>query len=250
MDSLPISELLLQIERHQCALLANLTFSEKIRYIYNPLEYARETHEFYVRTYCNSPKKILFLGMNPGPFGMAQNGIPFGDSAYVNNWLKIKGNVFKPPLEHPKRQIQGLTCSRSEVSGSRFWSFMEETCGQPENLFLNCYIHNYCPFSMMTESAKNITPADLKAQEKKDLIKICDEALYQVMLLLQVKFIVGIGKFAEERAAHVLRSHNIQDIIVVNIMHPSPINPAANKGWKEIVHKQLDESGILQYMML
>ncbi|GFY59384.1 single-strand selective monofunctional uracil DNA glycosylase [Trichonephila inaurata madagascariensis] len=219
MDFLPISELLLQIERHQCALLANLTFSEKIRYIYNPLEYARETHEFYVRTYCNSPKKILFLGMNPGPFGMAQNGVPFGDSAYVNNWLKIKGNVFKPHLEHPKRQIQGLNCSRSEVSGSRFWSFMEETC-------------------------------DLKAQEKKALIEICDEALYQVIMLLQVKFIVGIGKFAEERATHVLRSHNIQDTIVVNIMHPSPANPAANKGWKEIVHKQLYDSGILQYMTL
>ncbi|GBN30350.1 Single-strand selective monofunctional uracil DNA glycosylase [Araneus ventricosus] len=250
MDSCSIPDSLLEIEQQQCKLLADLTFNENVRYIYNPLDYAKETHEFYIRTYCNGPKVILFLGMNPGPFGMAQNGVPFGDSAYVNNWLKIKGNVSKPHEEHPKRKIEGLNCSRSEVSGSRFWSFMEEVCGRPENLFRNCYVHNYCPFSMMTESAKNITPADLKAQEKKALLQICDEALYKVIMLLQVKIIVGIGKFAQERARQVIKEYNITDIItVVNIMHPSPINPAANKGWKDIVYAELQKSGILKYMV-
>ncbi|KAF8796792.1 single-strand selective monofunctional uracil DNA glycosylase-like [Argiope bruennichi] len=248
MDNYSIPNLLLEIEQEQCKLLSDLTFSEHVRYIYNPLYYAKETHEFYVRTYCNGQKIVLFLGMNPGPFGMAQNGVPFGDSAYVNNWLKIMGNVFKPDEEHPKRKIEGLNCSRSEVSGSRFWSFMEDVCGTPENLFKNCYVHNYCPFSMMTESAKNITPADLKAQEKKALLQICDEALYKIIMLLQVKIIVGIGKFAEVRAKKVVNTYNIPDITIINIMHPSPINPAANKGWKDIVYAELEKSGILKYM--
>ncbi|GIX93700.1 single-strand selective monofunctional uracil DNA glycosylase [Caerostris extrusa] len=204
---------------------------------------------FFVTTYCNEPKIVLFLGMNPGPFGMAQNGVPFGDSTYVNNWLKIEGNVFKPTKEHPKRQIQGLNCTRSEVSGNRFWSFMEEVCGKPENLFRNCYVHNYCPFSMMTESAKNITPPDLKARERKALLEICDEALYKVIKLLQIKIVVGIGKFAQERATQVIKAFNLQDIAVVGIMHPSPVNPAANKGWRTIVYAQLKQSDILKYMV-
>ncbi|KAG8178891.1 hypothetical protein JTE90_018580 [Oedothorax gibbosus] len=187
--------------------------------------------------------------MNPGPFGMAQNGVPFGDSAFVNDWMKIQGTVYKPPNEHPKRQIQGLNCSRSEVSGSRFWSFIQETCGHPSNFFRNCYVHNYCPISMMTETAKNITPADLKASEKKTLLEACDASLFKVMQLLQVSVVVGIGRFAEERARHVVNSFNLQSVRVVGIMHPSPINPAANKGWKEIVRMQLHDLGVLQFMV-
>lgn len=70
-----VSESLLEIEKEQCFLLSTLNLGESVCYIYNPLDYAKETHECYVRTYCNEPKKVLFLGMNPGPFGMAQNGV-------------------------------------------------------------------------------------------------------------------------------------------------------------------------------
>jgi len=52
-----------------------LTFGEKVAYVYNPLEYATEPHEAFVRKFLNSTKSVLFLGMNPGPFGMAQNGV-------------------------------------------------------------------------------------------------------------------------------------------------------------------------------
>ena len=70
-----IAECVLQIETEQCRLLSNVRFNDKVSYIYNPLEYAHETHSYYVKKYCNSYKTILFLGMNPGPFGMAQNGV-------------------------------------------------------------------------------------------------------------------------------------------------------------------------------
>ncbi|XP_035206912.1 single-strand selective monofunctional uracil DNA glycosylase-like [Stegodyphus dumicola] len=244
-----IADMLLELEKLQCSQLSKLRYGESVCYIYNPLDYAKEPHECYVRNYCTSTKSVLFLGMNPGPFGMAQNGVPFGDSFYVSNWLKIKGNVSKPPKEHPKRLIQGLNCSRSEVSGSRFWSFLEEICVKPDNFFRNCYVHNYCPFSLMTATAKNITPSDLKADIKKGLINICDESLHKVIILLKVNIIVGIGKFAETRAAEVVKSNNIPNVTVVGIMHPSPINPAANKGWKDIAYKQLEKYGILGYLL-
>ncbi|XP_015908983.1 single-strand selective monofunctional uracil DNA glycosylase [Parasteatoda tepidariorum] len=249
MCSCYVSETLLEIEKRQCNALSAISFNEKVCYVYNPLEYAKETHEYYVRTFCPNSKLILFLGMNPGPFGMAQNGVPFGDSFYVNNWLKIKGNVSKPKKEHPKRQIHGLSCPRSEVSGQRFWSYLAETCKTPEKFFQHCYVHNYCPISMMTATAKNITPPELKANEKKLLLDICDESLIQIINLLGVKCIVGIGKFAEDRVKKVLKTHAITNIAVIGIMHPSPINPAANKGWKNIVHQQLENSGVLKYLL-
>ena len=52
-----------------------LKFTEPTTHIYNPLSYAWNAHEAYIRK-CGFPKKVLFMGMNPGPFGMAQTGIP------------------------------------------------------------------------------------------------------------------------------------------------------------------------------
>ncbi|PIK39473.1 putative single-strand selective monofunctional uracil DNA glycosylase [Apostichopus japonicus] len=111
--------------------LGNLSFGERVCYIYNPLQYAKETHEDFIRKYCQSTKKVLFLGMNPGPFGMAQNGVPFGERDHVVDWLKIEGDVGKPEREHPKRQIQGLECPRKEVSGRRFWDLWKQLCKTP-----------------------------------------------------------------------------------------------------------------------
>lgn len=65
----------LQVELELNAHLRRLTFREPVRYIYNPLEYAWETHRCYVEKYCQGGQSILFLGMNPGPFGMAQTGV-------------------------------------------------------------------------------------------------------------------------------------------------------------------------------
>lgn len=126
---------------------------------------------------------------------------------------------------------------------------MEDTCGTPENFFRNCYVHNYCPISMMTATAKNITPPQLRIAERKEMLDICDDSLCSVILLLKVQIIVGIGKFAEERAKEVLREYNVPGVTVVGIMHPSPINPAANKGWKDIARTQLETSGVLQYLV-
>lgn len=70
-----IADCVLGIEYEQCALISQIQFNSNIAYIYNPLDYARETHSDYVKKYCNSLKTVLFLGMNPGPFGMAQNGV-------------------------------------------------------------------------------------------------------------------------------------------------------------------------------
>lgn len=70
-----ICEKLLKLEGDLCQELSSLTFTSPVSFVYNPLEYAKETHEDFVRKYCKVGQNVLFLGMNPGPFGMAQNGV-------------------------------------------------------------------------------------------------------------------------------------------------------------------------------
>ncbi|XP_067143296.1 single-strand selective monofunctional uracil DNA glycosylase-like [Centruroides vittatus] len=236
-----------EIESEQCRQLLSLQFCESVQYIYNPLDYAQQTHRMYLSKYCCGPKRILLLGMNPGPFGMAQNGVPFGEISCVKNWLKISGTVGKPAHEHPQRIIQGFDCKRSEVSGKRFWEFFKDISGTPDTFFKYSFVHNYCPLSFLSKTGKNITPPQLNVSTRNDLNAICDEALRKVVNLLNVKILIAVGKYAEERAKIALR--RISEITICNIMHPSPINPAANKGWNEIVKKQLQDLDVLHYFL-
>lgn len=55
--------------------LEQFEIPKKVEAVYNPTIYARQTFEMYVKKYCNSPKPIIYFGMNPGPFGMSQTGV-------------------------------------------------------------------------------------------------------------------------------------------------------------------------------
>ena len=99
-----------------------LKFQPPVTNVYNPLDYAWNAHEIYLRKYGDSKKRVVFLGMNPGPFGMTQTGVPFGEIAAVRDWLKITAKIGKPAHENPKRPVEGFDCPRSEcVSGRRLW---------------------------------------------------------------------------------------------------------------------------------
>jgi single-strand selective monofunctional uracil DNA glycosylase len=100
--------------------LSGLSFSAPVSHTYHTLEYAWQPHQAYLDRYGSSPKRALFLGMNPGPFGMAQTGVPFGEIAAVRDWMKIEAPVEKPAREHPKRPIEGFSCParRSAAAGS------------------------------------------------------------------------------------------------------------------------------------
>ncbi|CAE1267003.1 SMUG1 [Acanthosepion pharaonis] len=139
---------------------------------------------------------------------MAQNGVPFGEGNFVRDWLQIKGNVYKPSREHPKRIIDGLKCTRSEVSGSRFWALFKSICKTPENFFKDCFVHNVCPLMFMKTSSKNVTPPQLKAEERKQLTAVCNNSFCKAIKLLNVKLIIGVGKFAADTAANALKNTN------------------------------------------
>lgn len=223
--------------------LEPLSFTAPVSHVYNPLVYAREAWDLYCERFGVGPKRVLLLGMNPGPFGMAQCGVPFGEIAHVRDWLGIETPVGKPPLEHPKRPILGFDCPRSEVSGRRLWSWAKDTYGTPEAFFETFFIANYCPLVFMEgPNGKNRVPEKLPKAEREPLFALCDHALRQTVELLEPELVVGVGKFAEKKAKQVVGD---LDLRIGSVAHPSPASPIANRGWAPLMTRGLRELGVL-----
>jgi single-strand selective monofunctional uracil DNA glycosylase len=219
-----------------------LRFGPPVAYTYNPLSYAREPFEQYVQRYgASAPREVLLVGMNPGPFGMVQTGVPFGDVTIVRDWLGISGRVAAPAETHPKRPVLGFDCPRSEVSGSRVWGWARDRFGTPERFFARFFVANYCPLAFVEESGRNLPPDKLPAAELQPLVAACDEALRRVVAVLEPQIVIGIGGFAEKRARAALDGRGTR---IGCILHPSPANPAANRGWADVIERQLGELGI------
>lgn len=218
-----------------------MNFSDPVHTVYNPLDYAREPHENYLRMAASTPKKILFLGMNPGPFGMMQTGIPFGEIEAVRDWIGIRGSVRKPANEHPKRPISGWDCTRSEVSGRRLWGLFRDRFGNPEAFFRDHFVLNYCPLGFLGDTGRNLTPDKISAAEMKPVYEACDQFLAHACELLEIDWAIGVGGFAEKRLQDVLKGSGIQ---IGKILHPSPASPAANRDWAGAVTGQMTELGL------
>ena len=204
-------------------------------HVYNPLDYAWSLHAQYLSLAKAKPWALL-LGMNPGPWGMAQTGVPFGEVAAVRDWMGLAGEVDSPRPEHPKRPVQGLDCQRSEVSGRRLWGWAAQRFGSPEEFFARFFVANYCPLSFMEEGGRNRTPDKLPAVERAPLFAACDRALQQTVDLLEPTMVVGVGAFAEACARRVLAD---RDVAIGRVLHPSPASPVANRGWAERAEKDL-----------
>lgn len=217
-----------------------LSFEKPTSHVYNPLNYAWDPVEQYLDMAGKNRKEVIFLGMNPGPWGMAQTGVPFGTVNVTRDWLGIQGTVDKPANEHPKRPILGFDTKREEVSGKRFWGWARDQFGNADDFFEHLFVANYCPLVFMEQSGRNRTPDKLPANERHELYQFCDHALRQVIRTLDPKLVVGIGKFAEDRARAALEDF---DIRIGRILHPSPASPAANRGWLPQAEKQLQQLG-------
>lgn len=220
-----------------------LRFAEPVTHVYNPLKYAWAPHEAYLRRLNPDGVRVLFLGMNPGPWGMAQIGVPFGEIAAARDWLRIEERVRRPKDEHPKRPIEGFDCKRSEVSGRRLWGLFAERFGTAEKFFAEHFVANYCPLVFMTETGKNFTPDKLPVTEREPLDAACDRHLAELLEITRPEWAVGVGKYAEKCLNRVVDAYGIETN-VTTVLHPSPASPAANRGWADAATKQLSESGV------
>lgn len=232
---------LIRISRKLAESVGKLVFGLPVTHVYNPLEYARVAHEAYLERFGAAPREVVLVGMNPGPFGMVQTGVPFGDVTMVRDWMGIWARVGKPPAEHPKRPVDGFECTRSEVSGTRLWGWARDRFGAPERFFARFFVVNYCPLSFMETSGRNLTPDKLPKTEREALFAPCDEALFQTVRYLQARLVVGVGSFAASRARLAL--HGL-DVEIGTVLHPSPASPKANHGWAEHAEANLRALGV------
>ena len=223
--------------------LSHLEFTPPVDCVYQPLEYAWKPHQRYLERFGNSRKRVVFLGMNPGPFGMAQTGVPFGEIAAVRDWMGINEPVGKPAKEHPKRPIDGFQCERSEVSGRRLWGLFADRFGSAEAFFKDHFVLNYCPLVWMSATGANLTPDKLSTTEMAPVEDACLTHLGEVITLLRPEFLIGVGGFAEERLRRAAETCG-STAHIGRVLHPSPASPAANRGWAEAASRQLTAIGV------
>jgi single-strand selective monofunctional uracil DNA glycosylase len=232
---------LISISHDLARQVRRLRFAAPVSHVYLPLDYAAAPHEAYLRSYGQPPRKVVLVGMNPGPFGMVQTGIPFGDVSMVRDWLGLDGPVGKPDREHPRRPVLGFGCLRSEVSGTRLWGWARDRFVTPARFFARFFVANYCPLAFFEASGRNRTPDKLPAGEQAPLFAACDQALRRLVEAMQPTHVVGVGSFAGKRARMALHGF---DVVVGTILHPSPASPLANRGWAAAAARQLSALGI------
>jgi single-strand selective monofunctional uracil DNA glycosylase len=239
--TLGTEELLVQAARRMRGALTGLSFALPVAHVYDPLSYAWAPYEAYLRRFGSGPKRVVFLGMNPGPFGMVQTGIPFGEVTAVREWLGLELPVTKPPREHPRRRVSGFRCTRSEVSGRRLWGLFATRFTVAERFFAEHIVINYCPLAFLESSGRNRTPDKLPADERARLFATCDAHLCEVISALRPEWLIGVGEFALDRARQVFPSGRPR---LGRVLHPSPASPAANREWREVAARQLRELGV------
>lgn len=225
--------------RELTAKLGQLEFSAPVACVYHPLDYAWDVHRQYLERFGGGRKQVLLLGMNPGPFGMVQTGVPFGEVEAVRSWMRLSGEVLRPAREHPRRPVEGFACTRSEVSGRRMWGWAARRFVTPGRFFRTFFVHNYCPLAFLAESGANLTPDKLPGRETAPLFRACDRLLQQTVAALRPQLVVGVGAFAEQQARRALAG--APGLRFGRIPHPSPASPVANRGWEPLVDRALAE---------
>lgn len=227
---------------------SKICFEHKVGWYYNPLDYAWPVHRAYKESLCNPSGRALLVGMNPGPWGMGQTGVPFGDPQIVGDWMGLGKDfvIKKPASERDSRPVNGFDSERREGSGQRLYGFLKECFGNLKNFFEANFVISYCPLLMFTPEAKNLTPPNLLKKEKKKIYSICDPYLKDMINIYSPEVLVGIGKFATERLREVSPSDG-DDIF--RIPHPSPANPEATRNggsyWRSRVKKVLTEANLI-----
>ncbi len=240
-----IADQLLQASALLADEVETLSFPPPVAYTYNPLKYAWAPYEQYVRRYGDSKKKAFILGMNPGPFGMAQTGVPFGEVDAVKNWLGIEAEVGKPLRTHPKRPVDGFACKRSEVSGRRLWGLFQDVFGTPEVFFKDNFVVNFCPLVWMSDTGSNVTPDKLPSVVQSRIDELCLAHLESMIRVMEPEILVGVGAYATNKLKDVAASMPERSFTIGTLLHPSPASPVANKFWPQRPMEQLRELGIL-----
>uniref|UniRef100_A0A182N728 Uracil-DNA glycosylase-like domain-containing protein n=1 Tax=Anopheles dirus TaxID=7168 RepID=A0A182N728_9DIPT len=247
-STIPYWRQVYEIECELSAALRSVALTSEVAACYDPIDYAADLHCAYLRRFLDGPKPVLFVGMNPGPWGMCQTGVPFGYVPAVRDWMGLRGTVAKPSSELASRPVQGLACTREEQSGKRWWGLYEELCGTPDQFFRSCFVYNLCPLAFFHQTGRNITPSELKGKAKGEIQSISEQYLAKALTVLKPKIVISIGRYTEDRMKALIKQNKLDASIVTFCMpHPSP-RSLNNTNWHEKAKGWLTEHGIIPYL--
>lgn len=235
---------LVRLSHDLSARYAAISYPAPVAFVYNPLEYAAGPHECYLQKWGNGSKRVVFAGMNPGPYGMAQVGVPFGEISVVRDWLRITGAVGHPPAEHPKKPVLGFDCRRSEVSGRRLWGLFIDRFKNPEAFFAEHFVVNLCPLMFLDAGGRNLTPDKLPQPTRDQTMELCRFYIRRVCELLNANHLVAVGTFSTTVCTEAVQGIHTAPPTVLRIQHPSPANPNANRDWAGSATTDLQNAGV------
>jgi single-strand selective monofunctional uracil DNA glycosylase len=221
-----------------------LPFGPPVSFVYNPLLYARGPHEEYLRRYARPGARVVLVGMNPGPWGMAQTGVPFGEVSVVRDWLGVGGKIGAPHRWHPRLPVTGFQCPRSEVSGRRLWGLLKDHYGTVRALARDLFVSNYCPLLFLDQGGRNLTPDKIAQADRAPLYALSDGFLRTVLAAICPEWVVGVGAFATGRIRAALKAVPEMPVRVATVLHPSPASPRANRDWAAQARAALLEQGV------
>lgn len=247
--AVPLWHRLYQLELQLCEALKQIPLPADVAATYDPIQYAAELHLAYLQRFLDGPKAVVFLGMNPGPWGMCQTGVPFGHVPSVRDWMQLRGQVQRPIGELETRPIQGLACNRGEQSGQRWWGLYEKLCGTPEVFFKHCFVWNICPLAFFHISGRNITPAEIKGTAKTQIQQVSTNFLKKALDLFNPTIVVSVGRYTEDRVKALVRQNLLDTNRIQHscMPHPSP-RSTNNTNWVEKARQWLVDHGVMPYL--
>lgn len=227
--SLPLPGVLRNRRDRQGRLLNNV-----LGYVYHPWVYASDPFARFLDTYGpRQPLDGLLLGLNPGPRGMTQTGVPFADPTTAITHLGLTGQVNAPGGTHPGVPVTGFDSKKQEGSAAAVSALMCQRWGSVADYYQSRYVMNFCPLLMLDDDGKNITPADLRVTHPamRPLRDLCDAYLACVVWLYQPKWVITLGNYTEKRMKHVLKRTGLSGIQTNGLLHPSRL---ARDHWSDV----------------
>ena len=120
-------------------------------------------NKLYLRRDGAGRRRVVFLGMNPGPLGMVQTGVPLGRSRRFRDRMGIEATVEKLATENPKRRSRVLPARAPRSAAGASGDCSPSVSGLPRRSLRTILSPNYCPLA--SSIMGNLTPDKLLAAE-------------------------------------------------------------------------------------
>ena len=187
--------------------------------VWNPGRYGERWHRRFRETYPPGPNPVLLLGLNPGPYGMGQTGIPFTDIRRLESdlpelaaRLRTDGeSIGLPGLAPP--DLRRRLDRTFESSSIRVYRFLRLAGGSAGAGWRRVVAANPCPMLFM-EGTVNRTPADLRRALRKRggrlervtaRLEECDqlrrECAREAVRVLEPRGVILLGRNIQEALA-------------------------------------------------